>query len=121
MSTSDMLIGRIGEYRELDHEERQKYLMRLIEAPGNETLAIQQAGAQAIVEMFNEALSCLTDGTDWLVRIDSQYKIECKEPESYFWDEVYEAIKPLKNILLGLEEVAKYMPKGAEPVKEGAS
>jgi len=123
MNTSDMHVGQIGEYRELAPEERREYLMRLIEVPRNEKLAIQKAGVKGIAEMFNEALSCLTDGIDWLERIDKQYieryaDDDCEMPEHLFWWGVNDVIKLLRDILQGLEAVEKCVPKETEPSKE---
>lgn len=103
-------------YRKLDHGERKEYLIRLISTPGGETAAIHKAGAKAIIEMFEEALSCLTDGIDWLARIDDQYEGRypdegCEEPELFFWSEIYEARQPLRGILERLGAVAEYVPK----------
>lgn len=103
-------------YRKLDHGERKEYLIRLISAPGGETAAIHKAGAKAIVEMFEEALSDLTDAACWLERIDKQYAVlyptaTCAEPELEFWWEISEAAMALTVMQQGLKAVEKHMPK----------
>lgn len=111
-------------YRKLDHGDREEYLIRLISTPGGETAAIHKAGAKAIIEMFEEALSCLTDCIDWLQRIDDQYEGRypdegCEEPELSFWSEIYEARQPLRGVLERLEAVAAYVPKEITPLNGG--
>ena len=111
-----MIMGQIGEYRELSHEERQEYLMGLLESGTNETRTIQKAGLKAIREMFAEALGCLEDAACHLRDIGKQYlelypDDECEEPEVIFWWGIEEAIKPLEQIQEKLEAVADCVPK----------
>ena len=111
-----MTIAQIGEYRELTASERHESLMQRLD----------KKEPIAIAEMFDEALSDLTDARDWLERINQQFdkfypedgEGECVLPELLFWEGVCEAIKPLADILEGLEAIEKLMPKKTEPVKE---
>ena len=124
MSTKDMRVGRIGEYRELSLEEVRTKFAQL--ARHMQTLELQEKKkVKSIAGMFAEALGSLED-TIWLLeRIDERYddihpKDECEYPELNFWFGLDDAIEPLKNILRELQSVEKDVPKGAEPVKEGA-
>lgn len=76
----------------------------------------EQRDTTTIAGKFAEALGCLTDGIDWLQRIDDQHEErypndECEESELSFWSEIYEALHPLRGLLESLEAVEKHVPK----------
>ena len=136
MGEVEMILGQIGEYRELSLEERRERLARDVREMEEilEGLQVEKKQAKSIAEKFAEALGCLEDAVSRLERINRQY-----DPEQYadeirlvrdyglppcnpvmdFWLQTELAQDSLKDILCRLRRVESLAPKGIESVKEG--
>jgi len=123
----EMIMGQIGEYRELNLEERREHLAQQLkdaQVLGEilEGLQGEEKEAQSIAEMFAELLGCLADAHAWLHEINERFEkcypddMDPKDPAAPFWYAVAEAIEPLDSVYDDLEAIEKDMPR--EPAKE---
>ena len=120
-----MIMGQIGEYRELSSQERLDNRMRDLRS------ALEKKETDSIAGKFAEALGCLEDAACWLRELHQEFEklypddMDPRDPAAPFWYAVNEAItsepftdSPLRDILQELQAVRKYMPKETEPAKE---
>ena len=108
-----MIMGQIGEYRELSSQERLDNRMRDLRS------ALEKKETDSIAGMFAELLGCLEDAACWLHKVNAQYPDDDDDAsDNPFWGETYEATDPLNRIIKGLRAIEKCVPKETEPVKE---
>jgi len=109
-----MIMGQIGEYRELTASEILESLLQ--------RLANKQP--IAIPEMFAELLGCLEDAAHWLHKLNQEFEklypddMDPKDPAAPFWYAVAEATEPLKSVFDDVRAIKKYMPKETEASRE---
>ena len=128
-----MIVGQIGEYRELTLEElRERFGQQCRDIRALE-LEAEKEKAQTIAGMFAEALGHIEEALCYLGQVNEQY-----DPEQYadeialvteyglrpcnpvmrFWTEADKAEEELKDILCRLQRVEPLAPKQVESLKE---
>ena len=125
-----MILGQIGEYRELSLEEQREYFgQQCRDAQALERLEADQRDTTTIAGKFAKVLGCLEDALNWLGQVNEQY-----DPEQYaddirlvndyglppcnpamdFWLQAALAEGALKGILDKLQGVEPLAPKEKE-------
>ena len=117
---SEMIMGQIGEYRELSLEElRAEFGRQAREIQALESQA-QKEQVKPIAGMFAEILGHLEDALCYLGRVNEQYEgggdyVECglrlRNPTMDFWLQAELAEDSLKDILRGLRRIEPLVPK----------
>ena len=123
-----MIVGQIGEYRELTLEElRERFGQQCREIQALELEAKKQQ-AESIAEMFAEALGHIADALCYLERVNEQYLeqhtddgrlmadygLRSCNPATDFWLQAEQAEDSLKDILHRLRRVEPLVPKEVE-------